>query len=280
MEYYKILGFFKEPFTTTSDPESFYRSPLHEDGLNRLEIAVRNQEGLCVIIGDVGTGKTTMSRVLLQSLTQAPDRDKFITQMILDPEFPSEYTFLKKLNSLFDTDGPTNSEFNCKESFKRFLNKMEDTGQIITLMIDDGQEISPKILKVLRMLLNHELNYHKLLNVIIFGQYDLIPLLKRHKNFHSRIDLMYVVNPLPKDESINMIRERIRTAGRDKELFTDKAYDVITGTSNIPRDIVKICRTATKIHSSYLPDESELINEETALAAAMELPKTLIEDAT
>ena len=93
MEYYETLGFFKEPFTITPDPDSFYRSPLHEDGLNRLEIAVRNQEGLCVIIVDVGTGETTMSRILLQSLTQATDRDKFITQMIVDPEFPSEYAF-------------------------------------------------------------------------------------------------------------------------------------------------------------------------------------------
>jgi general secretion pathway protein A len=267
MEYYETLGFFKEPFTTTPDPDFFYRSPLHEDGLNRLEIAVRNQEGLCVIIGDVGTGKTTMSRVLLQSLTQAPDRDKFITQMIVDPEFPSEYAFLRKLNSLFDTEGLTNSTFNCKESFKNFLNEMETKDQVITLMIDEGHEISPKILKVLRMLLNHELNHHKLLNIIIFGQYDLIPLLKRHKNFHNRIDLMYVVNPLPKDESIKMIRDRIRTAGRKNELFTDEAYDVITGTSNIPRDIVKMCRFATKIHSSNEPTEFELINEETALGS-------------
>ena len=280
MEYYEVLGFFKEPFTTTPDPNSFYRSPLHEDGLNRLEIAVRNQEGLCVIIGDVGTGKTTMSHVLVQSLGEASDRERFVTQMIKDPKFPSEYMFLKKLNSLFYTKGPTNSEFNCKETFKTYLNKMDEGHQIVTLIIDEGHDIPPKILRVLRMLLNHEMTDHKLLNIIIFGQDDIIPMLKRHKNFHNRIEVMYVVNPLSKDQTIKMIQERIRNAGRQNELFTDEAYDVITRTSNIPRDVVKMCKNATKIHAANLPHADTLIDRYIAQTAVDELPKTILEDDT
>ena len=94
MNYYELLGLQKEPFSTTPDPYFFYRSPQHQEALERLEIALRLRRGLNLIIGDIGSGKTTLARVLLQNFA---DEDQFQFFLILDPVFRSEFQFLKYL---------------------------------------------------------------------------------------------------------------------------------------------------------------------------------------
>ena len=86
MNYYELLGLQKEPFSTTPDPYFFYRSPQHQEALERLEIALRLRRGLNLIIGDIGSGKTTLARVLLQNFA---DEDQFQFFLILDPVFRS-----------------------------------------------------------------------------------------------------------------------------------------------------------------------------------------------
>ncbi len=87
MSYYSVLNIQKEPFSTSPDPEFFYRSNSHYTALNRLEIAIRLRRGLSLILGDVGMGKTTLSRALLQLFK---DDDEFIFHMILDSSYKSE----------------------------------------------------------------------------------------------------------------------------------------------------------------------------------------------
>ena len=87
MSYFKVLGFEKEPFSTSPDPDFFYLSKEHEAALANILIELRLKRGLSVILGDVGTGKTTLSRKLIQELKDRPD---FIFHIILDPSFESE----------------------------------------------------------------------------------------------------------------------------------------------------------------------------------------------
>ena len=94
MSYYKILGFTKEPFSTSPDPDFFYFSREHETALTNILIEVRLKRGLSVILGDVGTGKTTLSRKLIQELK---GRNDFTFHMILDPTYPSETLFFHEL---------------------------------------------------------------------------------------------------------------------------------------------------------------------------------------
>ena len=91
MQFYEILGFNCEPFSTSPDPAFFYRSQEHEDCLQRLEISIRLRRGLNVVLGDVGTGKTTLSRMLLQN---TGSDDNILFQVILDPSFKSEFQML------------------------------------------------------------------------------------------------------------------------------------------------------------------------------------------
>jgi len=94
MSYYRILGFEKEPFSTSPDPEFLYLSQGHQATMTNVLIELRLRRGLSVVLGDIGTGKTTLSRKLIQALSERGD---FIVQYVLDPCFDSEYEFLYSL---------------------------------------------------------------------------------------------------------------------------------------------------------------------------------------
>ena len=98
MSYFHVLGLEKEPFSTSPDPSFFFLSREHKAALCRLQIAVTLKRGMSVILGDVGTGKTTLSRRLSQALS---DNDDVLFHMILNPYFRSEKQFLAKLARLF-----------------------------------------------------------------------------------------------------------------------------------------------------------------------------------
>src|SRR3982751_684531 len=94
MSYYQILGLEKEPFSTSPDPAFFFESKNHKAALANLMIELRLRRGLSVVLGDVGTGKTTLGRKLIQMLNE---REGFAFHLVLDPSFPSEELFLKSL---------------------------------------------------------------------------------------------------------------------------------------------------------------------------------------
>src|SRR3989338_2883674 len=98
MSYYKVLGFEKEPFSTSPDPNFFYLSKGHEAALTNVLIELQLKRGLSVILGDVGTGKTTLSRKLIQELNK---RDQYIFHMIMDPSFEDVGAFLMSFSRNF-----------------------------------------------------------------------------------------------------------------------------------------------------------------------------------
>jgi len=118
MSYYTTLQLEKEPFSTSPDPAFFYRSSEHYTALNRLEIAIRLKRGLSLILGDVGTGKTTLSRALFQSFNGEED---YIFHMILDPSFKSEYQFLTNLTNLFGISPFFRSTIDHREAIEKYL---------------------------------------------------------------------------------------------------------------------------------------------------------------
>src|SRR3990167_8835701 len=99
MSYFKLLGFEKEPFSTSPDPDFFYLTKEHEAALTNILIELRLRRGLSVVLGDVGTGKTSLSRKLIQCLRERGD---FIIHIVLDPCFDSEHLFLTSLVRNFD----------------------------------------------------------------------------------------------------------------------------------------------------------------------------------
>ncbi|MBI4707842.1 MAG: AAA family ATPase [Candidatus Omnitrophica bacterium] len=262
MSYYKVLGLEKEPFSTSPDPEFFYHSTSHYAALNRLEIAIRLRRGLCLILGDVGTGKTTLSRALLQAFK---DEDNFIFHMILDPSHKTEYQFLQGLVKMFGIDTSFNSTIDFKEALEKYLfQKGVEEKKNIVLLIDEGQKINLENLEVLRTLLNFETNEYKLLQVVIMAQMELIPRIKKVRNFLDRVVLKYTINPLDEKETRELIDFRLHQAGYSghKNLFNDDAVRLIYQQSKgYPRRICMLCHDAlvTAVMQKRLVIDADLI---------------------
>jgi len=245
MSYYSALGFETEPFSTSPDPRFLYRSLTHDTALKRMEISIRLRRGLNLILGDVGTGKTTLLRALLQ---QFNDENNFIFHMILDPSYKSEYQFLFSLVNMFGIAPQFKSTHSFKEALEKYLfQEGVEANKTIILLIDEGQKINLENLEVLRTLLNFETNEYKLLQLVIMAQVELLPRISRIRNFMDRIALKYTINPLDEIETRQMIDFRLFQAGYDKtgSLFTDEAVRLIYDyTQGYPRRISVLCHDA------------------------------------
>ncbi len=261
MSYYNTLNLTKEPFSTSPDPEFFYRSNEHNTALQRLEIALRLRRGLSLILGDVGTGKTTLSRALLQSFD---DDENYIFKLILDPTYKSEFQFLSSLTKMFGVSPAFRSTLDYKEAIEKYLfKKGVEENKTIVLIIDEGQKLSHSFLEILRTLLNYETNEYKLLQLIVLAQMELLPRIKRIKNFYDRITLKYIINPLDIKETEEMIAFRLAKAGLSrggKELFTPGAIRMIyDNTLGYPRRIAVLSHNALEyiaMHGKKKIDES------------------------
>src|SRR3989338_4839489 len=190
MSYLAALKLEREPFSTSPDPAFFYRSKEHYTALNRLEIAIRLRRGLSLILGDVGTGKTTLSRALLQSFYGEED---FVFHLILDPVFKSEYQFWAHLTKLFGISPFFRSTLDHREAMEKYLfQKCVEQQKTVILIIDEGQKLTQPHLEVLRTLLNYETNEYKMLQLVILAQVELLPRIKRVRNFMDRVSLKYM----------------------------------------------------------------------------------------
>jgi len=245
MSYYEALGLKREPFSSSPDPDFLFRSEGHNAVLKRLEIAIRLKRGLSLILGDVGTGKTTLSRALLQEFSQ--DRD-FVFHFIMDPRYNSEFQFLESLVKRFDIQPNARTTHDYKEEIEKYLfRKGVDEGKTIILLIDEGQKLSSNFLEILRTLLNYETNEYKLLQLIIMSQMELLPKIKKIKNFYDRIVLKYIINPLDEQEANAMIQFRLKKAGfsNPRNIFSDGALRIIYQyTQGYPRKIAILCHNA------------------------------------
>ncbi|MDD5060478.1 MAG: AAA family ATPase [Candidatus Omnitrophica bacterium] len=250
MSYYSVLGLEKEPFSNSPDPEFFYEANEHKAALMRLLVEIRLRRGLSVILGDVGVGKTTLSRKLFQMLKARPD---ILFYMIMDPTAQSEDLFLESLVRTFNIQeqfGTNPNILDYKEAIKKYLfQKGVEENKTIVLVVDEAQKLNAESLEILRVLLNYETNEYKLLQLVLFAQMELLPRIKEIKNFYDRIVLKYVINPLDESETQNLIAFRLKHSGFNVELklFTDEAVSEIQRYSQgYPRRINLICHNALR----------------------------------
>lgn len=249
MSYYKILGLEKEPFSTSPDPEFFYESQEHKAALSRLMIEIRLRRGLSLILGDVGTGKTTLSRKLFQMLKA---REDIIFHMILDPTFETEHLFLESLIRTFginlSKDNPSILDY--KDALKKYLfQKGAEEGRTIVLLIDEAQKLNNVSLEILRVLLNYETNEFKLLQLVLLSQIEFLAKVRETKNLMDRISLKYLLNPFDEQETREMIEFRLQQAGFNgrAKLFSDGAIgEIYRYTQGYPRRIALLCHNALK----------------------------------
>jgi len=265
MAYHTLLGFKKEPFSTSPDPEFFYLTKEHEMALTNVLIELRLKRGLNVIFGDVGTGKTSLSRKLVHELKERGD---MIFHMILNPSFESEEQFLTSLVRNFNIDSPAAKNptmtniLELRDTIERFLiQKAVEERRTVILIIDEAQKLDLTTLEVLRILLNFETNEYKLIQLVLLGQMELYPKIVSMPNFLDRISFKYTLNPLGPQETKELIEYRIVKAGYESsmKLFdSDAISEIYNFSRGYPRRITMLCHRVLKelvIQNKYLVDK-------------------------
>lgn len=246
MNYVSRLGLAREPFSNSPDPGFLYHSKQHRDCLQQVEIAVRLRRGLNIVLGDIGTGKTTLCRTFLLGMGTGDDTS---VHLLLDPPSRSQRFFLHVLYGIFtgrEADRRLN-EWQLKEGIKKALfRQCVEEGKLVVLIIDEGQKLSKGCLEILRELLNYETNSSKLLQIVIFAQRELEPVLSRMPNLLDRVNCMHRLHPLDREDSEAMIRFRVAQAAKDPlnppRLFSSGACKAIyRAAGGYPRRMVRLC---------------------------------------
>ncbi len=249
MDYFTLLDLKKEPFSNSPDPEVFFRSRQHLACLQQLEIALRLRRGLNVVIGDIGTGKTTLCRRLIGRFAEEPDVH---THLILDPSFETPDLFWRFLGETFGLlDLSTDEKMTVpalKESIQHhlFLQGAEKKKTLV-LIIDEGQKMPPLCAEILRELLNYETNEHKLLQIVIFAQPEFEVSMAAFPNFTDRINLLFRLGPLSFTDTRMMIRYRLERAASDGQglglpVFSlPGIWTIYRITGGYPRRIIHLC---------------------------------------
>jgi general secretion pathway protein A len=248
MSYYSIFGLVRDPFVNTPDPSLFFHCPKQVALLDQLEISVRLRRGLSVVIGPVGTGKTMLSRQLLQTLSADP---LFDVHLLLDPFFEDEKEMMLWLNREFEI-GRAQGESTPWQLKENIKNHLFDLGvnqkRIAVLLIDEGQKFTPACLEVLRELLNYETNDYKLLQIVIFAQEELKGILAGMRNLRDRVYQTLELTSFSFKETQGLINTRIALCkgeqGSEPFFSTSAIAAVHWASKGYPRQMVLLCHKA------------------------------------
>ncbi|MEW6675497.1 MAG: tRNA (adenosine(37)-N6)-threonylcarbamoyltransferase complex ATPase subunit type 1 TsaE [Nitrospirota bacterium] len=217
--YEEFYGLKQRPFSKTPDPKFLFLSRNHEEALARLQYAVEEKE-LILLTGDVGSGKTTLTRALMDSLGE-----KYRVIVIINPRLtPSQ--FLRTVAKHFDINVPYNFRDNLLDAIYEKVYKDYEAKISPVIIIDEAQLIPNRdTFEEIRLLTNFQLDDTNLLSLILVGQTDLRRRLN-HKVYlplRQRIGLFYHLGPLTENEIRGYVEHRLRIAGMEEPLFTDEA---------------------------------------------------------
>ena len=249
--YESYYGFSEKPFSLTPDPKYLYRSRSHADAFELLQFAVRRREGFVVVTGDIGTGKTTLCRALLEQV----DRRTF-TALVLNP-FMTEEDLLKRILQDFGAvsreevragrlAGVTKQEL--IETLNDFLLSLVPLKASAVLVIDEAQNLPLGVLEQIRILTNLETDKEKLLQVILVGQPNLKALLRSPelRQLDQRVSIRYELQALDVETVAAYVAHRLTIAGGSASVaFTSRALALVHRLSGgVPRLINLICDRA------------------------------------
>ncbi|HMN45182.1 MAG TPA: AAA family ATPase [Povalibacter sp.] len=242
--YASFFGLTEKPFAITPDPRYLFMSARHAEALAHLLYGITEAGGFIQLTGEVGTGKTTVVRSLLERMPGHAD-----VAVILNPQLsPLQFvvTICEELG-LFLRDEDTTSLKDLIDTLNRRLLDAHAKGRRVVVIVDEAQNLSPETLEQVRLLTNLETASHKLLQIILIGQPELREVLDRVelRQLAQRITGRYHLDPLSKHETALYVNHRLRVAGANGEIFTGAALREIHRLSNgIPRIINVICDRA------------------------------------
>lgn len=240
LDYWKLNKF---PFENVPDPEFMYYSSEHKEALVRISYAVKRMKGAALLTGEVGSGKTTLSRVFIQQL---PD-EEFDIGLITNPSF-TPLDFLKEVVYQLGLDTTSNSKADLLGQLNHKLLDNLNHQKNTLLIIDEAQLIAEETFEEIRLLLNFQMNDRFLMTFLLIGQPELKDIIRKYKQMDQRIAIRYHLNPLNREEAISYILFRLEKSGVTEEIFTKDALESIYRYSEgVPRRMNNVCDLALLI---------------------------------
>ncbi len=232
--YEEFYGLSEKPFNLTPDPRFFFLSESHREAFEHLLYGIKEREGFILITGEVGAGKTTLCRALLNKL----DSNTINSALILNPMF-SGLELLQCILSDFGIQSKATTKKKLLDELNRFLLSKQAANQNSILIIDEAQNLPLPVLEELRILSNLETEKEKLLQIILMGQIELKEKLSlpRLRQLNQRISIRYHLQTLREEETPRYIQHRMTVAGSSGDIhFTSSALrEIYRYSQGIPR---------------------------------------------
>ena len=256
--YVDFFGLHEKPFNVTPDPAFLFLSKKHQEALAHLSYGIRERKGFIAITGEIGAGKTTLCRALLDRI-----REGVRTAYLLNSNITSDMQLLRMIIDDFGIKPEGKNKAALLKAMDKFLIEQNMSGNNVVIIIDEAQNLRPRVLEQFRMLSNLETDKEKLVQIIFIGQPELKDVLRSPKlvQLNQRITVRYHVAPLDREEVQNYINHRLSIAGsNDCSFFNNEAIDAIyTFSGGIPRLINIICDRSLLL--AFVKEQKDVTDE-------------------
>src|ERR1051325_5130330 len=229
-----------QPFSISPDPELLYLTPALKSTVFKVQHVIDNRQGLTAIMGDVGTGKSSVLRRLWADYRK--NADEYVTAILPSPNFPSDFSMLKAICNDFGIK-PKRSMVDQENELRGFLIELDQEDKTCVLFVDEAQRLKGPHLELIRTLLNFETNKYKLIQIVLAAQLELrVKLMDQSKTpLRSSIFLPSLLESLSLPATKEMISFRCEKAGIGNP-FTNEGVEIIYNhTGGVPREVLKVC---------------------------------------
>lgn len=244
-KYYRFFGLERDPFLDTADPYFYCELGALRKAKERLVSSIDESRGLTVVLGDPGTGKTSLSGALEQDLLA---NDQVVLGKILDPTFATDVEFLIAVGRVFGLALPPRSSAALKNALKNFFFETAILEKrSLVLIVDEAQNLSEENLEALRLLLNYHVPQRKLLNILLFGQSELESRIQERGNLSDRVDAWIRLARLDETMLSAILDFRLERAGvamGERVFLPDARTMLIAASDGLPRRLTMLAHAA------------------------------------
>ena len=262
--YEQHFGLNEKPFTLSPDPSFLYFASNHQLAMTMLQYGIENKAGFTLISGDVGCGKTTLIRYLLNQLSEN------FTIGLISNTHESFGDLIDLVLHAFDLVYTNKTNIEKYHTFESFLVNQYSQGKNILLIVDEAQNLSTKMLEELRIISNINADKDQVLQVVLSGQPEIRETLKlpELRQFAQRISSDFHLDPLTLEQLSGYIKYRLKIAGITHELFTPKAIRMIY---NLTKGVPRIANTFCDLSMVYaFADGLDVIDWRTVMKVAID----------